>query len=102
MKSGLVEIEESDGIVRLLGELTFESVARLVTENPELIGSAGLTVDMSGLEKVDSAGLALLLGWVRKARGSGGELRFSGIPEQLRSLVRIADLETLFESAPQA
>ena len=92
----MAEIEETDGMVRLLGELTFESVPRLVAEDPELAGNGELTVDLSGLTKVDSAGLALLLGWIRTIRQAGGEVKFSGIPVHLRSLVRIADLESLF------
>ena len=95
----MVEIEEVNGVDRLLGELTFESVPRVLAENRDLADGASFTVDLSGLDKVDSAGLALLLGWIRRARRAGGELRFSGLPRQLRLLVRIADIETLFDLA---
>jgi len=86
-----VGIEDLDGGgVRLAGALVFATVPGLYRRRPEL---AGGVVDLSGVERSDSAGLALLLEWQRRARGG---LRFSGIPQQLAALIRISGLSASF------
>ena len=99
MSGNKVSVEEVNGQIRLLGELTFESVPTIASSYKGLDGGSSTTIDLSGLDKVDSAGLALLLGWVRKARAAGGQLVFSGIPDQLGSLIRISELDSLFLAA---
>jgi phospholipid transport system transporter-binding protein len=86
-----VGIEDLDnGGVRLVGALVFATVPGLYRRRPVL--AAG-NVDLSGVARSDSAGLALLLEWQRRARGG---LRFSGIPSQLADLIRVSGLSASF------
>lgn len=52
--------------------------------------SAGQTVfDLSGLAELDSAAVATLLSWQRAALARGKGLTFTGLPANLRSLMRL-------------
>jgi phospholipid transport system transporter-binding protein len=79
----------------LSGELTFDSVPRLLAEHPHLaVDSAdGVTVDLGGIRRSDSAGLALLVEWTRNARLMGARLQFRNMPEQMMALARVSSLE---------
>ncbi|HET8700604.1 MAG TPA: STAS domain-containing protein [Nitrococcus sp.] len=78
----------------LLGELTFETVPGL---NKDLGSTFAqypqLRVDLSGLGRVDSAGLALLIEWTRLARSLGHGLEFVNVPQQLLAIARVSGLE---------
>ena len=53
------------GLYTLKGELTMATVPALFANSgPEFSGET-LTIDMNAVERTDSAGLALLLEWVR-------------------------------------
>jgi phospholipid transport system transporter-binding protein len=70
------------------GELSFKSVgAALSGARDALAGSQGpFEVDLGGVTRADSSGLALLLELARDARAAGRELRCLRAPEQLRRL----------------
>ena len=88
-------IDSSNGTIRVSGDLTFDSVPGMVAKTPKFTDGGKIIVDLSGVEKADSAGLALLLGWIRNSRNAGSELHFSNVPAQIQSLVRVAGLESL-------
>ncbi|MDH3639075.1 MAG: STAS domain-containing protein, partial [Gammaproteobacteria bacterium] len=48
--------------------------------------------------RVDSAGLALLLEWLRTSHRSNCRLRFTNIPEQLNSLMEVTGLDDVIAS----
>ncbi len=70
------------------GELSFRNaVAALDAARAALAGGQGaFEVDLGGVTRADSAGLALLLELARDARAAGRELRCTRVPEQLRRL----------------
>lgn len=55
-----------------------------------------LAIDLGGVEHSDSAGVALLVDWLRQARAAGGQLSLHNVPAQMRAIIRVADLENLF------
>jgi phospholipid transport system transporter-binding protein len=52
-------------------------------------------LDLGGVGRADSAGLALLVEWSRQARRGRTALRFVNVPAQIRSLARVSHLEWL-------
>lgn len=72
----------------LAGELSFAQVpALLARAHDEIVAGTGpVELDLAGVTRVDSAGLALLLELARAARARGRELRCIHAPEQLRRL----------------
>lgn len=93
---------EADGAgLRVSGALTFATVTALLRESRGLIGAGAgpLAVDLSGVTHADSAGLALLMEWLRLARDAGRELEYRAITEQM---LAIASAGGLLETLPLA
>ncbi len=72
----------------ITGELSFaNAVATLDAARAALdAGGGAFELDLGGVTRADSAGLALLLELSREARAAGRELRCLKPPEQLRRL----------------
>jgi phospholipid transport system transporter-binding protein len=81
----------------LSGALSFASVGDALDKLREAAraGSGPLELDLSGVTRVDSAGLALLLELARAARAAGRELKLTGAPGQLRRLAGFFGLSPL-------
>lgn len=67
---------------------------------PELYKSSGpefsggtLTIDLNAVEHTDSAGLALLLEWVRQAGQADTQVVLAHVPPQLRSMIDVSGLD---------
>lgn len=96
----MVEFDtETDGQVALRGELTFKTVMEVIQRGCEQVSSGSPTVvDLAGLSRCDSAGLALLVEWSRVARACNTELRIVGASDQLLGLALTSNLQFLFHS----
>lgn len=79
----------------LTGELSFASVPRLLDGADALI--TGAQLDLSGVSKADSAGVAFLLELTRRAKRAGRTITFVGAPPQVRDLIRFFDLESALQ-----
>ena len=96
--------ERAEGCFALSGDLVFENVARaLEAGDAAFAGRPGIEVDLAGVGRVDSAGLALLLEWAIAARAAGGAFRYSNVPAGVSALAGISDVsELLGETTPGA
>ncbi|MFC1748355.1 lipid asymmetry maintenance protein MlaB [Pseudomonadota bacterium] len=84
------------GKASLSGELTFESVPSLVAAIEPLLDSATvLELNLSGVSRSDSAGVALLVSWERKVRSKAASISYTGVPEQLLGLARVSGVEQI-------
>ena len=91
---------QSPGQFSLVGELSFETVPGLVSAGEQLFQSAGeVWLDLSQLERSDSAGLALLVNWLRQARNRQCQLSFQQVPGQLLGLARVSGVDQLLVSS---
>lgn len=82
----------------LTGEITFATVPELAQFGHELLqGSGERRLDLAGVERTDSAGLALLVHWLAAAREGGVVLHYTSMPQKLRSLAQISEVDTLLE-----
>jgi len=86
-----------DGTVRLSGDLTFESVPLLYREMERRLPSAGpvRTIDLEGVTRADSAGLALLLEWQSRQLRRGHELTMRNAPVNLLRLAGLCEATDL-------
>ena len=76
------------------GALTFETVPDLYQNSSSWFEGAGeLILDLAQVERTDSAGLALLIEWLRRAQVENRTLRFANIPAQVQTLIRINGLQ---------
>jgi phospholipid transport system transporter-binding protein len=93
-----------DGNVAVAGPLTVDTVGALARDAQRVVGAAQaarVEVDLAGVTEVDSAGLALLIGWIAAARTADVALSFRGVPERLRAIAKISEVDTLL-SGPVA
>ena len=85
--------EQSPGRYALSGCLSFKTVERLLRDSAGLFkNSAPLVVDLSGVERTDSAGLALLVEWMKTARHINKGLTFCNLPGQMLEIARTCGL----------
>lgn len=90
----------AEGQCRLEGVVTMETVPDLLDQSASLFNpSSSLEIDCSGIEHADSAAVALMLEWMRQAAAVGGEIRFRGLPDRLRAIVEVSDLEDVIPLA---
>lgn len=98
--AGTAFVADGAGSHRLQAPLQFGSVPQVRPQGLALIGAAGegLTMDLSAVPAVDSAGLALLIDWLASARAAGKTLRYVRAPEALRALARLSEVERLLRT----
>jgi phospholipid transport system transporter-binding protein len=78
-----LSLEFSNG--RLQGDLTLEGVPQLLARLGNGAAVRG-DLDLAGITRADSAGVALLLELKRRARAAGTEVVFRNAPPQLAHL----------------
>jgi phospholipid transport system transporter-binding protein len=79
---------------KVSGALTFETVPALYQNSSSWFqGEGELILDLAQVERTDSAGLALLIEWLRRAQAANRQLRFANIPAQVQTLIRINGLQ---------
>jgi phospholipid transport system transporter-binding protein len=85
------------------GELTFHSIEHGWRDASTLIcqGSGVLNVALEEVTRCDSAALALLTYWSRLMRRDGRELVYSGLSDQLWSLIEVSDLDGVLPLPPR-
>lgn len=81
----------------LSGELDRDTLLALWQQRETLINQVEI-IDVSALQRVDSAGLALLVHLRELARAQGATPRFSGISDKLHSLIELYNLQQIIVS----
>lgn len=91
--------QTSPGHWRLDGALTLAATAALAPQVPGADGGQ-VTLDLAGVVRASSAGVALLLEWKAALRSAGAELVLQNAPSALRRLAELAHVEDLLWLAP--
>ena len=83
-----------NGRLEIHGDLNFDSVPGLWNQCCARFSERNeLDVDLSQVERSDSAGLAMLVECLRQAHQSGKTLRFFNIPAQMLAIARVSSLD---------
>ncbi len=89
-------IDDGDGGFSLKGELTFDTVSDLLDRGQHVFSEhSKIVLDLQGIERTDSAGLALLIEWVNWANHSVREISYEHVPERLINIAKISEVESL-------
>ena len=89
-------IDNGAGNWLLQGELDFESVPSMLQHaGARMLGNDRLEVDLRDVTRADSAGLALLVEWLRESESAGNDIVFVNVPDQLLSIARVCGLEEI-------
>ena len=83
----------------LLGEHTNAPVMDMIKQNLEA-GNKKVLFNLGEMKFINSTGLGMLLTAVTKTRNAGGELALCNLPEQMRKLLQITKLESVFHTKP--
>jgi anti-sigma B factor antagonist len=85
-------------IVRMTGDLDVATAPELRSHLLTLIedGQAALTVDLDGLDFMDSSGIGVLLGALKRARTKDGEVTLICSNELLLTVLSITGLNSVF------
>jgi phospholipid transport system transporter-binding protein len=94
-------IQRQNGRFSISGELTFATVTGILEQSRGLFAQADevIEVELGAVERVDSAGLALLIEWLRLARDMNKSIRFSHLPEQMKAIAAACDLDSILPLA---
>lgn len=95
-------IRGGGGRFEISGELSFTTVNAVLTQSRTTIflaPASRLDLDLGGVTRADSAGLALLIEWMRMARAARCEIRFHRLPQQLLAIARAGELDELLPVA---
>lgn len=84
---------------KVTGELNFSTAPELYAEAAWIVASdsSKLTVNLSGVTRADSAGLSLLLSWMRRAQANKRQLSFTHVPNQLLNIARVSGVADLLD-----
>ena len=92
--------QQGSGCWVLRGDLLFENSAQLLADGETAFGAEPRAeIDLSGVGRMDSAGLALLLEWSIAARDAGRVVIYSNPPAVLGALAGISDVSGLLAGA---
>ncbi|HEC16598.1 MAG TPA: STAS domain-containing protein [Sedimenticola sp.] len=89
-----------DNNLYISGELGFATVQDLLRQGRGLLNGQGrLIIDLAGVTRTDSAGLALMLEWLGERRSCGQDICFRNVPESLLEIAQVSNLAGLLPLA---
>lgn len=92
-----IQLEDhGNGQFSLGGHLGLDTAkAALHLSDRIFISPQGASVDLSRVVRTDSAGLAVLIEWVKRANRNGVALAFRNVPRELQALAAISEMDSL-------
>ena len=81
-------------VLSVRGEIDMATCPQLRQEivNQIATGNTQIVVDLGGVEFIDSTGLGVLIGGLKRARSQGGDLRVSRVGERLEKMFDLTGL----------
>jgi anti-sigma B factor antagonist len=83
----------------LLGEHTNGPVMELIKTNIEA-GHKKVLFNLAEMKFINSTGLGMLLTAISKTRNAGGDMAICNVPDQMKKLLQMTKLESIFNSQP--
>jgi len=79
----------------LAGPLTMDTAASVLEASREAVLPRTGIISLAAVDGVDSAAVAVLLAWRRRAAAEGKDLWFTDVPASILALARLYDVEDL-------
>ena len=92
-------LRAEDGRWVLAGPLTISNVAGVLAASVDMPLPSTGRVDLKDVDPVDSAGVAILLEWKRRALAEGMQLAFDSVPPTMVSLAELYGVDELLSPA---
>lgn len=91
-----LSFDESTKRIIVVGELNFTTAASGIDMTQDLFAkTATLDIDLTEVTHSDSAGLALLIEWMRQANALNKPIRYFNMPAQMLAMAETSGLEEL-------
>jgi anti-anti-sigma factor len=74
-------------------ELVRGQVADLIERLGPLVKEQSVTLDLTGVERIDAAGIAALVVLYQNARGAGHRFRVTNVPARVEQILAVVGLE---------
>ena len=88
--------EQGEGRFALSGDMSFETANQILKSSESLFQQhTVLEIDLSGVGKADSAGLALMLEWKAQAGQRDASIQFIEIPKSLLAVAKTSEVSDL-------
>lgn len=84
--------------LKIGSSLNFLTVKEWLDTNIVNNAEGVVRIDFSATEHVDSAGVALILSWLRLCQERGVKLSLENVSEQLHALLKVYELEDMFRN----
>lgn len=92
-----VSLTVTNGVAQLSGELNFFTVLSIREDGLQYVQQTEKPIfDFSATSKADSAGVALMIEWWRRATRAKKKIAFEKLTPSLISLIRVSNLEEVF------
>lgn len=89
-----------DGRFKVYGAMNADTATELLKHSDAAFQGAGsLEIDLANVPEGDSAGLALMIEWLRLAKQRKQTIHFKNVPEQIAALARISEVADLLDCA---
>ena len=98
-----LRVEHQDGVLAVHGELDVEGAPELRRALIEAIDAdpgRRLVVDLDGVDFIDSAGLGVLVGGLKRAKDGEGELVLVATGQSVIKVLELTGLTRVFEIHP--
>jgi len=87
-------VEQSPGYFTVEGNLTFATIDQQTLQSFRFLkGIDTICIDLAKVGTTDSAGLALMIEWIKQSRKIRAQLRFKNIPNQLLALAKLSGFD---------
>jgi phospholipid transport system transporter-binding protein len=91
-----IKYEEHSKRFVVTGEMTLESAKIALIESKGVFDAVNdIEIDLQHVTQADSAGLALLVDWMRAAKKAKKSIAFKHLPEQMNAIAKASGLDDL-------
>jgi phospholipid transport system transporter-binding protein len=85
---------KSDEMILLSGDLTFATINKKTVQLIDFKKTPSeLVIDFTDINNSDSAGLALIIEWLKMSKEAQKKIRFKNIPQQLLTLAKLSGFD---------
>jgi phospholipid transport system transporter-binding protein len=91
-----VQFDADSQVYRVSGEMTLASAREVQAETRNLFAQAAkMDIDLAHVTRADSAGLALLVSWMRQAKQAEKTISFQHVPSQMLAIAKASGLDEI-------
>jgi anti-sigma B factor antagonist len=89
-------------VLRPTGRLNMVAAPALkhLVEESVAAGRDRIVIDLTEVVFIDSSGLGALIAGLKATRQAGGDLRIAQVPEQVRTVLRLTNLDRVLRAHP--